>query len=235
MRRLLATLLAGPLLAVFFIAPAWGDDIVLNAGSGGETLAGDADGGGAIHQQMKVEFGEDNTQTAVSLANPLPVQAHGMAANGAAVSDEPLQIGGEARTTLPTAVDNGDVVRPMLDDDGRLVISPHSQRDLVTQNNITLNSGTTTDTLIAAGGANVFRDLVMLIISNDSTAEVSVAFKDSSGGTTRLTVDLAADGGGAVIPFPVPFQQATANNLWSATLSGAVSSVYITAIAVDRQ
>jgi hypothetical protein len=48
------------------------DNTVLNAGSGGDTIATD-DIGGVKHQRVKVEFGVDGAATDVSLSNPLPV------------------------------------------------------------------------------------------------------------------------------------------------------------------
>lgn len=48
------------------------DNVVLNLGSGGATIATD-DVGGAQHQYVKVEFGGDGTATKVSAADPLPV------------------------------------------------------------------------------------------------------------------------------------------------------------------
>jgi hypothetical protein len=163
--------------------------------------------------------------------NAQPVE--GAAAHDSAVAENPVLDGGEARTTLPTAVGDGDAVRSMRDDLGRTVVAPHSVRDRAVGNRITLSS-TTETTLIAAGGAGVFRDLIFLVLSNESATEVRVDIRDATSGTVRLSVDLAADGGGAVIPFPVPYPQATANNNWTAQLSAAVSTVYITGMAVEN-
>ncbi len=163
--------------------------------------------------------------------NARPVE--GAAAEGAAVAGNPLLNGGEARTTLPTAVDDGDVVRSMHDDLGRQIVTPHSPRDRTVHNRIVLTS-TSETTLIAAGGAGVFRDLVFLSMSNESDTEVRVDIADSTAGTDRISMDLAPDGGGAVIPLPVPMTQSSANNNWTATLSAAVSSVYITAMAIEN-
>jgi len=157
----------------------------------------------------------------------------GEAAHDAAVVGNPILGGGEARTTLPTAVADGDAVRRMMDDLGRSVITPHVPRDLITHNTITLSS-TTETTLIAAGGAGVFRDLVLLMPSNTSGTKVRVDIRDSTGGTIRWSFEVAADGGGAVIKFPVPLTQATANNNWTAQLSAAVTDVRVNAIAIDQ-
>lgn len=48
------------------------DNVVLNLGSGGDTIAAD-DVGGAKYQYVKPAFGTDGTATIVSTSNPLPV------------------------------------------------------------------------------------------------------------------------------------------------------------------
>ena len=48
------------------------DNILLNVGSGGDTVAADDDGA-AKHQYVKLEFGPDNTQTKVEAGVGLPV------------------------------------------------------------------------------------------------------------------------------------------------------------------
>lgn len=52
------------------------DNTVLNAGSGGDTIATD-DIGGVKHQRVKVEFGADGTATDVTSSSPLPVEPFG--------------------------------------------------------------------------------------------------------------------------------------------------------------
>ena len=47
------------------------DNVLLNSGSGGETLATD-DIGGIQHQKVKVEYGDNNAATEVSFTNPFP-------------------------------------------------------------------------------------------------------------------------------------------------------------------
>ena len=157
----------------------------------------------------------------------------GAAAHDAAVTQNPVLCGGEARTTNPTAVGDGDVVRSMHDDLGRQVVVLHAPRDRTVHNRLALTA-TTETTLIAAGGGGVFRDLVLLVLSNESATECRVDIRDSTAGTIRLSVDLAADGGGAVVPFPLPLTQSSVNNNWTAQLSAAVSTVYVTAQAVEN-
>ena len=145
----------------------------------------------------------------------------------------PQKIGLVARTSHPAAVANADRVNAYGDKLGRVVMIPHVPRELIVHNRIALSS-TAETTLIPAGGANVFQDLVFLFPSNESATEARIDIRDATGGTVRLSIDLVADGGGAVVPLPVPLTQLVANNNWTAQLSAGVSTVYLTAIAISQ-
>ncbi len=71
-------------------------------------------------------------------------------------------------------------------------------------------------------------------MSNTSSTGVRVDIRDATTGTVRHSQFLAASGGGAVIPFAVPFKQTAVNNNWTAQLSSAVTDVRITAQAVEN-
>jgi hypothetical protein len=191
----------------------------VNIQDGGNSITVDNAGTFAVQATLQAST---NTQEVV-----------GDAAHGAAVAGNPLLLAGEARTTTPTAVDNGDAVRLQADDQGRLVTSPLAPRDLVTQQKTTITSSTSETTIVTAQ-ASTFLDLQMLILSNSSATQTEVTIRDSTAGTTRLIVSLAADGGGAVIPFAVPLPQATVNNNWTAQCADSVASIEITAVCVQR-
>ncbi len=159
-------------------------------------------------------------------------KTEGAAAHDAAAAGNPLLNGGEARSTLPTAVADGDAVRQQHDDLGRQVTAPYSPRDLTLHNRLALTS--TTETTLIALAASTFHDLVFLSLSNESSTEVRVDIRDDTAGTIRFSIDLAPDGGGAIIKFPVPLTQAIQGDNWTAQLSAAVSTVYITAIAIKN-
>ncbi len=154
----------------------------------------------------------------------------GSVAHDSAVVGNPVLGGGEARTTLPTAVADGDAVRQMHDDLGRQVVYPFVPRDLIIHNRITLTN--TTETTLIAQAASTFHDLLFLSLSNESATEVRVDIRDDTGGTVRFSIDLAPDGGGAIIKFPVPLTASATNDNWTAQLSASVSTVYITGIAI---
>ena len=154
----------------------------------------------------------------------------GAVAHDSAVVGNPVLSGGEARTTVPTAVADGDAVRQMHDDLGRQVNYPFAPRDLIVHNRIAL-TGTGETTLIALA-ASTFHDVVFLAFSNESSTEVRVDIRDDTGGTIRFSIDLAPDGGGAIVKFPVPLTQALTGDNWTAQLSVAATTVYVTGIAI---
>jgi len=146
-------------------------------------------------------------------------------------SGNPVKTGGVARTTNPTAVADGDRVNRIHDDLGRQVVVLNHVRDLVTDNTITLS--TTTETTLLAQVASTFLDLTLLVITNTSATAVRVDIRDTTTGTVRISVGIAANGG-AVIPFAVPRPQATVNTNWTAQLSAAVTDVRVYAQAVKN-
>ena len=151
----------------------------------------------------------------------------------ATVSAAGNQMMGSALTTNPTAVGTGDAVRIMCDDQGRVVTSPHSVRDLVGITHTALSATTSETTVVAAGGAGVFRDIVGITVHNGGAALNQVTIRPSTAGTAMFIFQLAADGGGTVFTPPVPIPQTTANNVWSAQCSVS-GDVDITMLYIDR-
>jgi len=155
----------------------------------------------------------------------------GATAAGSAVSFAPVTTGGKVATANPTALADGQVTDTMHDKLGKRISIP-ALRELKAIQTTTI-TGTSETTIVTAGGAGVFKDLYRLIITNSSATAVTVAIKDATAGTTRYTfavpagatVGFSADAGSAAV------QSAAANN-WTATVSGAVSSILITAETV---
>lgn len=151
----------------------------------------------------------------------------GDVAHGSADSGNPLKIGGVARTANPTAVADGQRVNVMCDKVGRQVVSLGQAREL-TGNQVTTIATNTETTVVNAAGAGVYADLTALVITNSSSAAVTLYLRDATGGTTRGIYDLSAFGG-IVISFPTPKTQSSPNNNWTLTPSVAVSSINVTA------
>ena len=137
---------------------------------------------------------------------------------------EPAKIGGQARTTNPTAVADSDRTNAVFDDLGRQVVILNHVRDLVTQN--TGSVGTTTETtILSAGAAGVFHDLVSLDFTNASATAVRVDVRDVTAGTVRMSFNLAANGGVAKV-YVTPWTQTTAANNWTMQLSAGSITVH---------
>lgn len=144
-------------------------------------------------------------------------------------SGYPVKIGGRAITSNPTAVAHGDRVNFTADDLGRQVVIPGQIRDLIVHQHTQI-SNSTSETTILTQAASTFHDLVQLVITNQTATAVNVTIKDSTGGTTRMVIALAASGG-AVLNFARPVPQATINGNWTATLSVNTVTVNIFAMA----
>jgi hypothetical protein len=156
----------------------------------------------------------------------------GDVAHDTADSGNPVKIGGVARTANPTAVAGADRVDASFDDLGRQIVVLNNSRDLTTHQHTQIASSSSETTIMTAV-ASTFLDLTQLILTNQTATAVNCTIKDSTAGTTRMIIALAANGG-AVMNFPTPVNQATVNNNWTCTLSNATTTVNIFAQAVKN-
>jgi uncharacterized cupin superfamily protein len=169
---------------------------------------------------------------AQATASSLKAEVVGSAAHDNASPGVPVMIAARANNANPTAVAAGDVTYLNADLAGRLVTTT-SDRALVTQ--ATGSQATTTEaTMLAAGAANVFHDLTMLVLTNShTTTAAQVQIRDATAGTIRFEQMIPANSG-MVITFPTPFTQTSAANNWTIDLNAAVSTVYYTVQAIKR-
>lgn len=165
-------------------------------------------------------------------AASLQATVHGTIAHDTADSTAPHKIGGQARTTNPTAVADADRVNAIFDDLGRQVTVLNQVRDLVTDATTTITSSTTETTILAAA-ASTFHDLTALVVINTSATAVRVDFRDATAGTIRFALYIpAGDTRGFVLQVPRP--QTTVNNNWTAQCSASVADVRIFIQAVKN-
>lgn len=163
------------------------------------------------------------------------------ASNGAKVSGtvphdtvdagEPVKIGGQARSTNPTAVADADRVNAIFDKVGKQVVVG-SIRDMKGVQQTTITSSVAETTIVTAV-ASTFLDLYGLIIANTSATACKVTIKDATSGTTRTIIEVpATDTRGFMLNESAGIVQATANNNWTATCDTSVASIEITALYV---
>ncbi len=112
------------------------------------------------------------------------------------------------------------------------IVAYKALRNRITHNRLAITDGVETE-LIAAGGAGVFRDLSFLVIANSTASTgVVVDIRDALAGTIRLTVNV--DGEQTIIvPIPEPLPQAVANAAWTVQSSASISTLFVTAMAID--
>lgn len=148
-------------------------------------------------------------------------------ATGSAVPANAYYAAVQAQNALPTAATPLNLTGMFGDKFGRPVVLTNAVRDLVLpMAQLTLTS-TTSETSLIAAVASTFNDIVSLIVINTSATATQVDFRDSTGGTIRLSLYVpAGDMRGIALPTPLP--QAGVNTAWTAKCGTSVASVIIT-------
>lgn len=175
---------------------------------------------------QRVNISNDNT----AIAN------WGQGATGAALPSGAISNGGLAKTALPTAATDGNLTAMMTDKFGRPITVPVTIRDLVGTQTTTLSASTSETTIVTAGGAGIFDDLIMLIVSNTSAAtNTRIDFRDTTAGS--ILFSLFSIGGAAPVGFalPVPIPQTTANTNWTAQCATSTTDVRIYAVFAKQK
>lgn len=135
----------------------------------------------------------------------------------------------KAATANPTNATAGNLVAPMGDKAGRAVITPVQVRELTVVGTLSV-AATAETTLIAAGGAGVFNDIIGIIITTAGAAAQTITIKDGTAGTTRAVFNYPnaalAPGAPFQAMFPVPLPQSAANANWTVTQSVATACNY---------
>ncbi len=136
--------------------------------------------------------------------------------------------------TLATQTSNDlDYTGLSADKRGRLMVGG-SPRELKGIQQTTITSSVSETTIVTAV-ASTFLDLYGLAIANTSATAVNVTIKDATSGTTRFVFAVpAGETRGFMVPSDSAVPQATVNNNWTATCSGSVASVQITALYVKN-
>lgn len=136
----------------------------------------------------------------------LSAVATGDVASDGVDAGSPVKVGGQARTTNPTAVADADRVNFTADDLGRQVITPYQVRDLVVTAYVVTTTGI--ETALLAGAASTFHDLVHIIAANTSDAVVDVDIRFGTAGTIIGSLTIPADATSGFVPtVPIPMSE----------------------------
>lgn len=169
----------------------------------------------------------------VAQATDCNVQVVGNVASDGVDSGNPVKMGFQARTTIPTAVADADRVNGMADKFGRQVVQ-HGLRDL-RGNQKTQITSSVAETTIVTANATAMLDLYGLLIANTSSTACNVSIRDATAGTIRFVVAVpAGETRGFMLPACDGHKQAAVNNNWTATCGTSVASIEITAMTVQN-
>jgi hypothetical protein len=154
-----------------------------------------------------------------------PWTVGGDTASGVADANNPVKIGGVARTSNPTAVSNGNRVNAIFDKLGKQVVVG-AIRDVKGVAKQSLAN--TTETTIIAAVASTFNDVYAIVCTNKSAVNLFVDFRDSLAGITRMTLAVPAnDTRGFTVSVDSAMVQAAVNTAWTATLSTTPTSASV--------
>jgi hypothetical protein len=166
---------------------------------------------------VKVDQTTDGTTNKVSAtqatASNLNAQVVGNVASASSDSGNPVKIGGKAVNAEITAVTNAQRVDAVFDLVGKQIVLPYANPENFVSGAISsAMTGTTSTLLIAAPGAGLRNYITNITVSNShATVGTDIIIQDGNGGTTLYVIPAAAVYGGAVINFPTPLRQPTAN------------------------
>lgn len=153
----------------------------------------------------------------------LNVKDYATSATGSTVPADGLYQGVLAKTALPTAVSDGQLVGIMSDKFGRPVILPQAPRDLVGFQTTTITASTGSVTVVT-GVANIFSDISSVTLTNSGASATTFLLSD---GTNVYTLYVpAGDMRGAV--YQVPLAATTVATNWTGQCGTSTSSIICT-------
>lgn len=141
--------------------------------------------------------------------------------------------GNLAKTALPTAVTDGQLVNNMGDKFGRQVVLNNAMRDIVGKQTTTISASTAETTIITAA-ASTLNDLLAVWISNTSATPARVDIRDATGGSIIFQLYIPA-GDMRGFSLTTPWPQSTANNNWTAQSSASVTDLRVATLYTKNQ
>lgn len=141
----------------------------------------------------------------------------------------------EATTGLSadTATSDGNATRAKSDINGRLINIVGCNRESRIKGYLANTDGASTAlTGMGAPGASLYNEVWAVVVTNASATDGTVDLRDGTAGSVLATFPAPATTdtfGGAVITFPIPITF-TANTAVAVDTSGAISTIYVTAV-----
>ena len=159
------------------------------------------------------------------------VTAVGDVAHDGGDSGNPQKIGGRAISdlagaTMVAAADRTDFVADL---SGAQIVQPYCPLGNILSERVSDTGGTSTAFSTFNAVASSRNHVTTIIAYNDSTTNGFLDIRDGTGGSVLATIPLPAKGG-AIVNFPVPLRQPTANTALAFDVNAALTTVYITIV-----
>ena len=201
---------------------------------GGGSIAGGTNATTATVKAASTAAASTDTALVVTVSPIGSAAVAGDTANAATDAGAPVKIGGQARTTNPTAVSSGQRVNAIFDKLGKQIVVG-AVRDLKGRTRTNIAASTAETTIVTAGTSGVYNDLYGLIITNNSNVQMSVTIRDSTAGVIVAVYQVpGTDTRGMMLPVDSAIPQSIAASAWTATCTPNAVSVDITALFVQN-
>lgn len=155
------------------------------------------------------------------------VTAVGAAAQGSAISGNPVQAAGQARTSEQATISSGDVAEFITDKVGKLINLPYANPENFVSGKAS-STGTGATTVIAAQGASVKLYITSLQVGRNDAGTTAIFITLNDSASTVLVVPNMGGGGGNNITLPIPLVVA-ANTAFTFTSSASTTTIYCNA------
>lgn len=188
--------------------------------------------GAATSGNPVLNAGSDGTNARTLKTDTAGVQLMaGDIANDSTDSGNPVKIGGFAESALSTAtmVADGDRVNFVGDIDGAQVVKPFTTYGDILVERLSNTDGASTASTVFGATAGARNMITTISVYNASTTNAYVDIRDGTAGTILFTIACPANGG-AIVNFPLPLRQTTANTALAFDASGALTTLYISFI-----
>lgn len=217
------------------------DGVAITAGSG-TTILTDDTGATGHAQVVKLGISTDGSATLIpaDATNGIDVDVtrvsgvvdvEGNVAHDGVDSGNPIKIGAyaEQNPSSATMVADADRVNLIGDIDGIAVTKPFTTYGDILVERVSNTDGASTASTVFGATVGARNMITTIAVYNSSTTNGFVDIRDGTAGTVLFTIPAPANGG-AIVNFPLPLRQTTANTALAFDVSAALTTVYLSFI-----
>lgn len=151
----------------------------------------------------------------------------GTVATNVAITDNPVNMGGQGVSSENSAVTTGRKVQFVADLVGKQIVLPYANPENFVSGRATATD-TTSTSLIASPGGSLRNYITQITVWNSSATSTYIKIQDGSGGTELYDIPAPA-GGGATLTLPAPLRQPTVATALFFAANASASAIFISA------